>query len=269
MLLSLQQVGNVNYTGWVLQVPCSTDRWIIAELQAQAKLMEDELLLWNEIVRCRREEFYELNYFTTLQLLTLRRELGKLKNSSKIAAVSPEVLALLQSISALVASDVVSDTVNKVMSEAITESVSEPLNDDSDVSEIKETVNLPAFHDVDNKETAEVKTVVNKDKPALTENDLSKEQKAIMANICARLDCPKQLVLKSFEKCPGNNNDRYDYENWCGSNLLKYEFQDDDGESDDDGSESESDSESTHSSDDGSELINDREGSPGIMNYIY
>lgn len=67
-------------------------------LQQQAKEMEEELRIWEDEVQKARKEYYELNYYTTMQLLTLRKELGKLKTSGQ-SHVNPHVLTLLQSIS--------------------------------------------------------------------------------------------------------------------------------------------------------------------------
>ncbi len=84
--------------------------------------MEDELSEWKKMVKERRHDFYELNYFSTLQLLTLRKELGTIKNSERIrAVVPPNVIALLQSISSQITSDLVCDVVHGVASVPITE----------------------------------------------------------------------------------------------------------------------------------------------------
>ena len=76
--------------------------------------MEDELNEWKELVKTRRKEFYELNYFNTMQLLSLRRELGSLKESECKANVSPEVLLLLQSISTKITPVAVTSAVYRV-----------------------------------------------------------------------------------------------------------------------------------------------------------
>ena len=76
--------------------------------------MEDELNEWKELIMIRRKEFYELNYFNTMQLLSLRRELGSLKESECKANVSPEVLILLQSISTKITPAAVTSAVNEV-----------------------------------------------------------------------------------------------------------------------------------------------------------
>ena len=126
VLIDLQKFGNVKYIGWILQVPCSADsefqNEVVCHLQAQAREMETELSDWKEKVKQIRDRFYELNYYTTFQLLTLRRELGALKNSKETSVISPNVLALLQSISLDVTSDVVCDAVKQIITQEIEQS---------------------------------------------------------------------------------------------------------------------------------------------------
>lgn len=239
VLVTLQQVGNVKYTGWTLQVPCSTNRLIITELQEQAKKMEDELCQWKDKVRCRREEFYELNYFNTMQLLALRRELGKLNLGSQV--VSPDVLALLQSISSQVSPQIVSGAVCQVTDKRLAQLAGDVQCEEA---EMEPVFDMPAL-DVEMsdhissaaKPTELPKSDRNKQLPNLTEDDLNETQKEIMLNISSRLDCSKRLVLMAFEECPGEENGQYDYLQWCSENLDR------DIGSDDEGSELSSDSE--------------------------
>jgi hypothetical protein len=253
VLLTLQQVGNVKYTGWTLRVPCSTDREVITELQKQAKQMEEELSEWKEIVRIRREKYYELNYFNTMQLLALRRELGKLKADCH-HVISFDVLALLQSISSQVSPVIVSDAVCQVTTKPAytTDEVEVAICEDA---EMKDSVE---FSHPDEQKSSDsllssrapnesLQADINKNLPTLTEDDLNEAQKEMAANISSRLYCTKQLVLLAFEECPGDDNDRYDYENWCSNNLNRDIL--DEG-SEDEGIESDSDGEASSDSDD-------------------
>ncbi len=252
VLLTLQQVGNVNYTGWVLQVRCLNNRQLIDELQLQAKVMEDELWKWKLEVRSKRESFYELNYYTTLQLLTIRRELGKLKKPEIAPSIPPDVLALLHSISTHVDSSHVINIVSQVLLEAKS---TQP----APVVELPQTQSSPEAQEqtsdtasADLSEEEEVhEPIVTEHRSQLREDDLTEEQKADLATICRRLDFPKQLVLKAFEECTGENITRIDYERWCAENIDNYDFLDDTGaSSDDDSSGSESDSERADASTD-------------------
>lgn len=94
LLIALQQDGNVQYIGWYITVPCKLE--IMPELRKLHNAMNCELQNWREEVREARLHHYELNYFTTPQLLTLRKELGYLKNRS--VSISRLAQALLQSI---------------------------------------------------------------------------------------------------------------------------------------------------------------------------
>ena len=254
VLLTLQQVGNVKYTGWVLQVPCSTNREVINQLGAQAKHMEEELQQWREKVKCRREDFYELNYYTTLQLLTLRKELGALKGGSPGmggAVVSPNVLALLRSISAHVTPEVVSGAVCGVLAEA--EPVADPergAKAEKDAvlhePEVVEIEPVPAppeiLSSVGMQPESEEPLGNDKGRASLTEEDLTPEQREIMANLCHRLNYKKQLVLRCFEECAGREMDMYDYQEWCNDKKMEEDIEEDSEEDYEESSESDTSS---------------------------
>ena len=99
VLISLQQVGHVQYIGWRMEFYCGG--YLVEDLKEQAKKMEEELESWNRAVSQARKEFYELNYYTTHQLLVLRRELGELKSPGQALRLSQQaqVMALLETIS--------------------------------------------------------------------------------------------------------------------------------------------------------------------------
>ena len=224
LLIDLQQFGNVRYTGWTLQVPCSTSEAIVDSLQNQAKKMERELSDWKKTVNHARQEFYELNYFTTIQLLTLRRELSMERASSDIV---PNVLFLLQSISSQITSIGIRELVKKV---ATVMSSSDFV---LQVDEQKEAA--PASQPVLEMPKAKVKDPSTKvpqakacaDIPELTENELTENQRNIMVYVVRQIDCSRLLVLKAFEELHGEN-DKYDYRQWCSENLDTYDFEDDD-----------------------------------------
>ena len=99
MLIRLQQVGNVQYIGWTMEFYCKT--FLVEDLQKRAKRMEDELDEWNQTVTLARNKFYELNYYTTRQLLILRSELGKIKSLGLESRQQylGQVMTLLESLS--------------------------------------------------------------------------------------------------------------------------------------------------------------------------
>lgn len=243
LLINLQQVGNVKYTGWILQVPCSVESAIINSLQNQAKKMEIELDTWKDSVHNARQEFYELNYYTTVQLLTLRRELSMERTPSDVA---PNVLFLLQSISSQVTSSNVREVVSNVvtcMPPSYFPPESTMQSDTAKAQMLQPETEKVVLRDY----TKEHKTF--SDMPELTEEDLTKDEIKILTYVVRALECSKFLVLKAFEEFRGSNEvmDRYDYRGWCNENLEKFEFEDEsfsDSEDEDDAmSMSSSDSE--------------------------
>ena len=241
LLINLQQVGNVKYTGWILQVPCSHEIEIIDSLQNQAKKMEVELDNWKDSVHNARQEFYELNYYTTVQLLTLRRELSMERTQSDVA---PNVLFLLQSIS----SEVTSVNIQEVVTNVVTCAPPKYLPPQSTIQ--SETAKAQMFH----QETEEAvfgdypkKRKTFSDMPELKEEDLTEDEMKTLTYVVRSLDCSKFLVLKAFEEFRGEVMDRYDYREWCNENLDHFNFEDEiasDSEDEDDAmSMSSSDSE--------------------------
>ncbi len=246
VLINLQQVGNVKYTGWILQVPNPqdpSDTNIISDLRDQAKIMEDELSEWKKMVKDKRRDFYELNYFSTLQLLTLRKELGTIKNSERSrAVVPPNVIALLQSISSQITSGLVCDVVHGVASVPITELM--------ETEDVVEDDAVPSMDEI--KASADRQTLAKS--TVSTNLDLSFEEKAIVDHIIQRLSFPKPLILKALETYRGKGGewDKYDIQTWCNDNAEKFVFDDKkQGDFADEGSESEgsysSDSDSVRS----------------------
>ena len=208
--------------GWILQVPCSTSRQIILDLQDQAKRMEQELHNWREMVKDTRGKFYELNYYTTLQLLTLRRELGKIKTSQQSSRVKfPAILPLLQSISTQITSDDVISAVHQVIhnpeSQSMTE-VAEQVVDTPEKIDSPIDVFTPS-NEISDKMVISPEKMKDTCKPSLTENDLTEEQKETMTNVIKGVGCSKALVLKAFEKCQENEDDEYDYQLWCVNHM--------------------------------------------------
>lgn len=248
----------MKYTGWVLQLHCTNDRAIINMLQVLAKEMDDELYQWENIVKHQREKFYELNYYTTLQLLTLRKEFGRV-NASNQAVVSPEVLALLQSISTQVTHKEVSDALCQVRTAVKPEIVSDSL--ERETVNATEVVNqdVPSFATEDagvhlsvpqaesDAPTLTAESDTHKPGPTLTEDKLTEKQKAIMANIVTRLNYSKKLILMAFEQCPPDS-DAIDYTRWCVDNENEYDYLNDYSDDEED-SDSDSDGESSLISD--------------------
>lgn len=260
VLISLQQAGNIKYIGWILQLPCTTRPEIIQILQEHAKCMEDELYEWKSTVKYARHMFYELNYYTTLQLLSLRKELGAVKQAKKGASVSPSVLALLESISPQVTSNAVCDVIQDISLLTQKTIVEDAVGDqpmDSSKAAPSVSEEIIASVDLNTSRPAE-----HSDNPLLSEDEISEEERAIMAFVTARIGCPKVLVLKAFENCRGiDNMDKYDYMRWCNNNIDQFKFDEEGDISDEDSYESDEESSSSDSEPDVPK--------PGKCMYIY
>lgn len=256
LLIELQQVGNVKYTGWILLVPCSRNEAIIDSLQGQAKIMERELMEWKETVSSARHQFYELNYYTTVQLLTLRKELSMEKASSDVAS---DVLFLLQSISSQVTTGVVRQVVKNVTLSNASHFELDPAIQRGSGQEVPAPQPESSAASVA-AEASVPKPILYGNMPNLKETDLNDDERKILEFVTRALDCSRFLVLKAFEKFRGIDMDRYEYRDWCNENMEEFEFEEEDISS------SEEEDYSTSSSDE-SELDNMEQvflSSPGM-----
>ena len=258
VLLDLQKAGNVTYSGWKVSFDCATYTVIgsgekeevelqeesaeqrVKELQAYAKQMERDLDLWEKEVKKSRSQHYELNYYTTLQLLRLRKELG-LVRQTPTRLVDPQILALLESISPKVTASSVQNIISSVEKElvdlqlraaaspeestqvepadiAITEDLSGAPPKDTELHIAAEMQASPSL--------SSAKT---SDKPELTENDLTDSQKKIFTDLVEYKKYSKLLVLKAFEQLPASSN-QYDIQDWCDEKDGEYDFEDEDEE---------------------------------------
>ena len=241
VLLSLQQVGNVKYIGWSFQVPCSTEpHQIVNSLQYQIVQMEEELTLWNCKIKDMRNDFYELNYYTTSQLLMLRQALVKLKHDEGVILDS-DILALLHSIHPKIESKNVK---NAIKMAAVNEVVMQPevFIESSKNSELKDVLVMT------NQETENPKA--DDCRQGMTEEELSVSQKEIMSFIINQISCTKKLVLWIFQENFSEEKNKYDYLKLCTryQNESDYDFSEDESEASSEDSlsiDSEDDAEST------------------------
>ncbi len=255
MLINLQQVGNVKYTGWILQVPCHinprdpSDTNIISDLRDQAKIMEDELSDWKKMVKDKRRDFYELNYFSTLQLLTLRKELGIINNSDgSREVVPPNVIALLQSISSQITSTLVCDVVHGAALAPTEVMETEDVKENGVPHQSSNAVPLMEEIIASADKQTSAKSTVSYDLPNITEDDLSHNEKAMMDTIIQRLSYSKPLILKALEtyRDKGGEWDRYDIQTWCTENAENFMFDEEEEEEGDFSDEEESEGERSY-----------------------
>jgi hypothetical protein len=255
VLLALRQAGNVAYSGHVVVIDCATymagdhqqesqlqealAEQHVAELNARAKEMEAALEGWENEVKESRKQFYALNYYTTRQLLLLRKELGFARHNPH-KQIDPEVLALLQSISPAVTSENVHSfltdiekfkvdiqTAASLVPQEVCEDEMETQLSDSEMPPLEtEEPGTSDTHLAENLSKPPIPTPPLSSgvgKPQLTEQDLTDVQKQIFTDLVGYEGYRRLLVLKAFEEC-GEEANNYDISDWCAKNEdLKFE----------------------------------------------
>lgn len=256
LFLELQQAGELQYSTAVVKFKCAVyegeDDQVqfneneakehISTLQTYIKSLETKLGVWKESVLTARTVYYELNYFTTLQLLTLRKELGLLMRRalSQSDLVKPSVLMLLQSVSPDVTSYIVQKSVQEATLEdgtaSITaESMSEedqheaiplaspvlPLTvegGEKDGDHTPDEISLVQMANIPTSSGASVSPIpVKTPQVSLTVNDLTAEQHEIFTNCVSFLGHSESHVLRAFQESSPDAN-MYDIEQWCDEN---------------------------------------------------
>ena len=130
--MNLQRAGDVTYSTVCLHFKCAVyeveqrgshrrgfnkdkAKKRVSDLQEYTRKLEAHLVSWKTTVDSAREKYCELNYFTTKQLLKLRKELGQLlKHAAATSSVKPSILMLLKNISPGIPSSVVSSSLQVV-----------------------------------------------------------------------------------------------------------------------------------------------------------
>lgn len=212
----------------------------VSELQSFAKDMESTLEKWEKEVKRSRSCYYELNYFTTLQLLKLRKELGLMRQIPHRAA-DPEVLTLLECISPQITSEVVQDVVGNL---SITRAHREtclasdishdtkafpgynitatsdtgPKLSSSSMNNQDHHSSMISLHSESVSIASEVsETFLQSAKPLLTKNDLNDKQMQYFDDLFKNYNYGESLILKAIEECPDTAN-LYDLQDWCDEN---------------------------------------------------
>ena len=226
VLISLQQVGNVKYIGWKMEFYCQQN--LVENLQESAKKMEKELEEWKKEVRNACNEFYELNYYTTRQLLVLRSELGKLKALVPAPYQRAKVMALLQSISC----DITSNDVETVVERRkVTDREKSPEGATVDTMEFSSSSSYqqppvpppPINLGEDIFAAADVQTSHKRavDLVKLSVVELNTKQLESFTNLTEKYGYPEQFALKAIEEC--SSGDQYEIMNWIQENEAMME----------------------------------------------
>ena len=100
--INLYDSGFVHRMHWSQEFSCSKDQRegesIAAELAAASTAMEDCYSTWKKKVSNARKEYQELNFFTTQQLMLLRKEIAAACRLSDLHVESLQVFTLLESV---------------------------------------------------------------------------------------------------------------------------------------------------------------------------
>ena len=100
--INLSESGFVHRLHWYKQFDCSKDQFegesIANELAAESTSMENCYSKWKKKVSDARKEYRELNFFTTQQLLLLRKEIASVCHSKDLLVSNLQVLTLLESV---------------------------------------------------------------------------------------------------------------------------------------------------------------------------
>ena len=259
--MALQQYGSGDYIGWEMKFPCALPN-VVEELQKVASKMEDDLEKWKQEIQEKRDEFYELNYYTTQQLLLLREELGRLKEPGE-DQVKPHAMALLQSISREVSADAMKRYVQEVTTileqqGAMTSTgvkterkkVNNPVNSSSQLSG-QEAAPEPA-PPLAAEASSALMTGLLESEGAKTsaplaqtqENELTIDQRAILVNLQESFGFHRQLILLAFERCD-NPGDKNEVSRWCLVNQNNFKYGDEEEEEEEEEEPMEEDEEET------------------------
>ncbi|XP_078362430.1 uncharacterized protein LOC144646644 [Oculina patagonica] len=100
--INLSESGFVHVLQWNKEFDCSKDQLegesISEELAAESTFMENCHLNWEKKVNDARKEYRELNFFTTQQLMLLRKEIAAVCHSSDLLVNNLQVLSLLEDV---------------------------------------------------------------------------------------------------------------------------------------------------------------------------
>ena len=241
--------------------PCAIDN-VVQVLQCRASKMEQDLEDWKNDLSHHRDQFYELNYFTTPQLLSLREELGQFKTSpNSTKPVKSEVMSLLRCLSREITSNLVKDEVQVVSAILQEQELGESAFDKQTTSHssYKQEAIIPTnlttqnmSHNIlttttkiynktssDNKISSTVSGVLEHimetektsgPKPRLNEDELTDKQKATLANLKESYGYSRNLILLGFERCARPDLEEA-VEEWCNENQENFNFSDSDVDS--------------------------------------
>lgn len=187
--------------------PCNLPN-LVDELTKLLKEMNSDLEEWRKMVSEARNYYYSLNYFTTQQLLFLRKELCPFINPNYQGSMKLSIMTLLQCISNHVTPSVVISHIRGEQDEDI-ETLLPSHRLTSPVIN-REPLQVPSG-------TLDLLTTDPSTVPQLEEEQLTDKQKSIMDNLISTYDFSRGLILSAFEHTP-NPELEEEVEKWCNDN---------------------------------------------------
>ena len=135
--IDLFESGYIHRMNWSQEYHCSKDQVagesIKKELDEESSFMEKCYKNWKKKVSDARKEYRELNFFTTQQLMTLRKEIATVCHSNDLAMNNIQVLTLLESVRPSLTSEQLKSAIERAFKD--TELLENP----------RGTAELPAF----------------------------------------------------------------------------------------------------------------------------
>ena len=120
--IDLFESGYIHRMNWSQEYHCSKDQVagesIAKELDEESSFMETCYKNWKKKVSDARKEYRELNFFTTQQLMTLRKEIATVCHSNDLAMNNIQVLTLLESVRPSLTSEHLKSAIERAFKDA-------------------------------------------------------------------------------------------------------------------------------------------------------
>ena len=120
--IDLFESGYIHRMNWSQEYHCSKDQVagesVAKELDEESSFMETCYKNWKKKVSDARKEYRELNFFTTQQLMTLRKEIATVCHSNDLAMNNIQVLTLLESVRPSLTSEQLKSAIERAFKDA-------------------------------------------------------------------------------------------------------------------------------------------------------
>ena len=138
--INLSESGFVHRLQWNKRFDCCNDQLegesVAEELAAESTSMENCFLNWKNKVSVARKEYRELNFYTTQQLMLLRKEMAAVCHSNDLLVSNLQVLTLLE------------DVRPNLDTEQLKSAIQRAFKDTDLLDNTKGSTNLPSFTQV-------------------------------------------------------------------------------------------------------------------------